>query len=292
MDRIGRVAFLGMGIMGSRMAANVARAGFELAVWNRTREKAERVAEATGAEVGESPAETCRGADAVITMVVDSPEVEEVLFGERGALERLPSRALVIDMSTIAPKAAISIGRRLGESGIGFLDAPVSGSSPKAEDGTLTIMVGGKEEDFQRARPLLESMGELIVLCGPQSHGQMVKLLNNTLAATNAAVLAEAINVAKLAELDLDALVRVVGASSGNSTMLQIKAGPMIEGNFEPLFKLDHMLKDVRHCVNAAHELGASTPVSDAAKALYDAASGLGHGNEDFAAVIESVRDQ
>lgn len=292
MDRIGRVAFLGMGIMGSRMAANVARAGFELAVWNRTREKAERVAEATGAEVGESPAETCRGADAVITMVVDSPEVEEVLFGERGALERLPSRALVIDMSTIAPKAAISIGRRLGESGIGFLDAPVSGSSPKAEDGTLTIMVGGSEEDFERARPLLESMGELIVRCGPQSHGQMVKLLNNTLAATNAAVLAEAVNVAKLAELDLDALVRVVGASSGNSTMLQIKAGPMIEGNFEPLFKLDHMLKDVRHCVNAAHELGASTPVSDAAKALYDAASGLGHGNEDFAAVIEAVKDQ
>jgi 3-hydroxyisobutyrate dehydrogenase-like beta-hydroxyacid dehydrogenase len=292
MDRIGRVAFLGMGIMGSRMAANVARAGFDLAVWNRTREKAEAVAQATGAELGESPAETCRGADAVITMVVDSPEVEEVLFGERGALERLPSRALVIDMSTIAPKAVTKIAERLHGRGIGFLDAPVSGSSPKAEDGTLTIMVGGSEEDFERARPLLESMGELIVHCGPQGHGQMVKLLNNTLAATNAAVLAEAINVAKLAELDLDALVRVVGASSGNSTMLQIKASPMIEGDYVPLFKLDHMLKDVRHLVNAAHELGAATPVSDAAKTLYDAASGLGHGDEDFAAVIEAVKDQ
>jgi 3-hydroxyisobutyrate dehydrogenase len=292
MDRIGRVAFLGMGIMGSRMAANVARAGFDLTVWNRTREKAERVAEATGAEIGESPAETCRGADAVITMVVDSPEVEEVLFGERGAIERLPSRALVIDMSTIAPKAVTKIAERLRERGIGFLDAPVSGSSPKAEDGTLTIMVGGSQEDFERAKPLLESMGELIVDCGPQGHGQMVKLLNNTLAATNAAVLAEAINAAKLAELDLDALVKVVAASSGNSTMLQIKAGPMIEGSYDPLFKLDHMLKDVRHLVNAAHELGAATPVSDAAKALYDAASGLGHGNEDFAAVIEAVKDQ
>jgi 3-hydroxyisobutyrate dehydrogenase len=292
MDRIGRVAFLGMGIMGSRMAANVARAGFDLAVWNRTPEKAASVAEATGAEIGESPAETCRGADAVITMVVDSPEVEEVLFGEHGALERLPSRALVIDMSTIAPKAVTKIAGRLREQGIGFLDAPVSGSSPKAEDGTLTIMAGGSEEDFERARPLLESMGELIVHCGPQGHGQMVKLLNNTLAATNAAVLAEAINVAKLAELDLDALVRVVAASSGNSTMLQIKSRPMIEGDYVPLFKLDHMLKDVRHLVNAAHELGAATPVSDAAKALYDAASGLGHGDEDFAAVIEAVKDQ
>jgi 3-hydroxyisobutyrate dehydrogenase len=274
------------------MAANVARASFDLTVWNRTREKAERVAEATGAEIGESPAETCRGADAVITMVVDSPEVEEVLFGERGAIERLPSRALVIDMSTIAPKAVTKIAERLRERGIGFLDAPVSGSSPKAEDGTLTIMVGGSQEDFERAKPLLESMGELIVHCGPQGHGQMVKLLNNTLAATNAAVLAEAINAAKLAELDLDALVKVVAASSGNSTMLQIKAGPMIEGSYDPLFKLDHMLKDVRHLVNAAHELGAATPVSDAAKALYDAASGLGHGNEDFAAVIEAVKDQ
>ena len=292
MDRIGRVAFLGMGIMGSRMAANVARAGFDLAVWNRTREKAEAVAQATGAELGESPAETCRGADAVITMVVDSPEVEEVLFGERGALERLPSRALVIDMSTIAPKAVTKIAERLHERGIGFLDAPVSGSSPKAEDGTLTIMVGGSEEDFERARKLLASMGELIVPCGPQGHGQMVKLLPNPIAATHATVLAEAINVAKLAKLDLDALVRVVGASSGNSTMLQIKASPMIEGDYVPLFKLDHMLKDVRHLVNAAHELGAATPVSDAAKALYHAASGLGHGDEDFAAVIEAVKDQ
>jgi 3-hydroxyisobutyrate dehydrogenase-like beta-hydroxyacid dehydrogenase len=291
MDRIGRVAFLGMGIMGSRMAANVARAGFELSVWNRTREKAERVAEATGARLGESPAEAAEGADAVITMVVDSPEVEAVLFGDNGAAAGLAEGALVIDMSTIAPKAVHKIAERLGESGVGFLDAPVSGSSPKAEDGTLTIMVGGSEKDFERANPLLESMGELIVLCGPLSHGQMVKLLNNTLAATNAAVLAEAINVARLAGLNLDALVRVVGASSGNSTMLQIKAGPMIGHEFDPLFKLDHMLKDVRHCLNAAHELGASTPVGDAAKALYDAASGLGHGNEDFAAVIEALED-
>jgi 3-hydroxyisobutyrate dehydrogenase-like beta-hydroxyacid dehydrogenase len=215
-----------------------------------------------------------------------------VLCGERGALERLPSRALVIDMSTIAPRAALSIAERLRERGLGFLDAPVSGSSPKAEDGTLTIMVGGSQEDFERAKPLLEAMGELIVLCGPQSHGQMVKLLNNTLAATNAAALAEAINVAELAKLDLEALVRVVAASSGNSTMLQIKAGPMIEGSYEPLFRLDHMLKDVRHLVNAAHELSAGTPVSDAAKALYDAASSLGHGDEDFAAVIEAVKAQ
>ena len=292
MDRIRRVAFLGMGIMGSRMAANVARAGFELTVWNRTRERADRVGEATGARVAATPAEAAEGADAVITMVVDSPEVEAVLFGEQGAAGGLAGGALVIDMSTIAPKAVLEIAERLRGNGAAFLDAPVSGSSPKAEDGTLTIMVGGAEEDFERARPLLESMGELIVLCGPQSHGQMVKLLNNTLAAANAAALAEAIQVARRADLDLAALTRVVVASSGNSTMLQIKARPMIEGNYAPLFRLDHMLKDVSLGLAAAHELGARTPMGDAAKALYQAASGLGHGDEDFAAVIEVLDGQ
>jgi 3-hydroxyisobutyrate dehydrogenase-like beta-hydroxyacid dehydrogenase len=289
MSEIERVAFLGTGIMGSRMAANVVVGEFEVKVWNRTRDKAEAVAELSGAGVADTPAEAAEGADAVITMVVDSPEVEAVLFGENGAAAALAEGALVIDMSTIAPTAVQSIAGRLGESGIHFMDAPVSGSSPKAEDATLTIMAGGSDEDFKRALPLLESMGELIVHCGPLGHGQMVKLLNNTLAATNAAVLAEAIAVAEKADLDMNALVKVVAASSGNSTMLGLKAGPMIEHKYEPLFKLDHMLKDVRHCLNAAQDLGSKTPVAEAAKSLYEAASALGKGEEDFAAVIEAV---
>jgi 3-hydroxyisobutyrate dehydrogenase-like beta-hydroxyacid dehydrogenase len=289
MSRIERVAFLGMGIMGSRMAANVASGDFELTVWNRTHERAERVAQTTGAKLADTPAEAAEGADAVITMVVDSPEVEAVLFGENGAAAALGGGALVIDMSTIAPKAVHSIADRLRDSGIGFIDAPVSGSSPKAEDGTLTIMVGASDEDYEHALPLLESMGELIVHCGPLAHGQMVKLLNNTLAATNAAALAEAIAAARKAELDLDALVKVVSASSGNSTMLQLKARHMIEHDFEPLFKLDHMLKDVRHTLNAVHELGERMPIAEAAKPLYEAASEAGKGDDDFAAVIEAI---
>jgi len=292
MTEIERVAFLGTGIMGSRMAANVVVGEFEVKVWNRTREKAERVAELSGAGVASTPAEAAEGADAVITMVVDSPEVEAVLFGENGAVESLGEGAIVIDMSTIAPTAAQAIAGRLAEKGIGFIDAPVSGSSPKAEDATLTIMAGGSDADFKRVRPLLESMGELIVHCGPVGHGQMVKLLNNTLAATNAAVLAEAIAVAEKAGLDMPALAKVVGASSGNSTMFELKSGPMIKHQYERLFKLDHMLKDVRHCLNAASELGAKTPVAEAAKSLYEAASEQGHGEDDFAAVIEAVEPQ
>jgi 3-hydroxyisobutyrate dehydrogenase len=292
MGEIERVAFLGTGIMGSRMAANVVVGEFEVKVWNRTRAKAERVAELSGAGVADTPAAAAQGADAVITMVVDSPEVEAVLFGQDGALDALAEGALVVDMSTIAPTAATAIAERLAAKGIGFVDAPVSGSSPKAEDATLTIMAGASDTDFKRALPLLESMGELIVHCGPVGHGQMVKLLNNTLAATNAAALAEAIAVAERAELDLDALTKVVAASSGNSTMAQLKAGSMIEHTYEPLFKLDHMLKDVRHCLDTAHELGATTPVAEAARSLYEEASALGRGNDDFAAVIEAVEIQ
>jgi 3-hydroxyisobutyrate dehydrogenase-like beta-hydroxyacid dehydrogenase len=291
MKPIERVAFLGMGIMGSRMAVNVARAGFDLTVWNRTRERADAVAEASGARVAATPSQAAAGADAVITMVVDSPQVEALVLGDNGAAQSMAEGTLAIDMSTIAAGESRGIADRLSERGIHFLDAPVSGSSPKAEDGTLTIMVGGSAGDFERARPLLDSMGELIVHAGPQGHGSLVKLLNNTLAAVNAAALGEAITMARKAELDLDALVRVVAASSGNSTMLQIKSKPMIEHDFEPLFRLDHMLKDVRLCHEAADDLGAKTPVADAARTLYETASARGRGDDDFASVIESVED-
>src|SRR4051794_20992690 len=147
-----RVAFLGLGIMGWPQAANLARAGFELTVWNRTRSRAEQFSAAHGAHMAKSPAEAASDADVTITMVPDGPEVEEVLFGDRGADGGLRQGGLAIDMSTIAPSASMSIGERLRGEGVGFLDAPVSGSRPKAEDGTLTIMVGGEEADFDRAR--------------------------------------------------------------------------------------------------------------------------------------------
>ena len=172
-----------------------------------------------------------------------------------------------------------------------FLDAPVTGSRPKAEDGTLTIMVGGEEADLERARPLLEAMGQLVVHAGPHGHGSMVKLINNTLAAVNAAALAEGITLAQAAGVNLDAIEQVVGSGSGNSAMLELKAGPMREGDFEPLFKLEHMLKDVRHCISEARELGLDLTVAGAAEKLYAAADEAGHGGEDFAAVITSIND-
>src|SRR5205823_4569968 len=173
--------------------------------------------------IADTPREAAAGADAVITMVVDAPQVEEVLFGENGAAEGLAEGALAIDMSTIAASAAEEIAARLGGRGIGFLDAPVTGSAPRAEDGTLTIMVGGSDADFERGRPLLEAMGELIVHCGPTGHGAMVKLLNNSIAATNAATIAEALTVGERYGLDLERLLQVMRASSAGSVMADLK---------------------------------------------------------------------
>jgi 3-hydroxyisobutyrate dehydrogenase len=283
-----RIAFLGMGIMGSRMARNLRAAGFDVVVWNRTRSRAEEV----GEPIADSPRAAAEGAGVVVTMVVDAPQVEAVLFGDDGAAAGLAEGGLVVDMSTIAPSAVKAISARLAERGIGFVDAPVTGSKPRAEDGTLTIMAGGSPEDFARAKPLFEAMGKLIVHSGPSGHGAMVKLLNNALAAINAAALAEAIDVAETYGLDSERLIEVMSAGSAKSTMLDLKAHPMIERDYEPLFKLEHMLKDVRHCLAEAEALGEQFELAADAERLYAAAAEAGHGNDDFAAVAEAVRQR
>ncbi len=281
-----RTAFLGLGIMGWPQAANLRAADHELTVWTRDADKAERFAREHGAQAAASPKEAVAEAGVVITMLPDSPEVESVLQAAEP-----PEGSLVVDMSTVRPTASRAIAERLSQRGVAFVDAPVTGSRPKAEDGTLTIMVGGEEADLGRARPLLEAMGQLVVHAGPHGHGSMVKLINNTLAAVNAAALAEGITLAQAAGVNLDALEQVVGSGSGNSAMLELKAGPMREGDFEPLFKLEHMLKDVRHCISEARELGLDLTVAGAAEKLYAAADEAGHGGEDFAAVITSIND-
>jgi 3-hydroxyisobutyrate dehydrogenase-like beta-hydroxyacid dehydrogenase len=287
-----RVAFLGLGIMGEPMAANLVRAGYELRVWNRTPSRAADFASRYGAHPGPTPAATAETADVVITMVPDGPEVKEVLFGDRGAAEGMRRGTLAIDMSTIAPRDSVEIAERLQSDGIGFLDAPVTGSRPKAEDGTLTIMAGGSETDFERARPVLEAMGRLVVHVGPQGHGSVVKLLNNTTAAVNALAVAEALVAARKAGVDAEKLRQVMAAGSGGSAMLDLKAGPMLEHDFAPLFKLAHMLKDVRHCLTEAERLGARMRLGEVAEADYSRADRKGLGEQDFAAVVEVVEEE
>jgi 3-hydroxyisobutyrate dehydrogenase-like beta-hydroxyacid dehydrogenase len=283
-----RVGFAGLGIMGGPMAAILVRAGFELAVYTRTREKAERFAAEHGARAAATPAEAAEGADAFVSIVPDAPQVEEVLFGADGAAAALPGGALVVEMSTIAPTASRAIAQRLAPRP--FVEAPVSGSKPKAEDGTLTIMAGAAPENFQRALPLFEAMGERIVHVGPVGHGQMAKLLTNTMAAVNAAALAETVRTAKAAGLDRDAFLEVAAGSAGASAMLALKGPSMFEERFAPaLFKLEHMLKDVRHCLDEARALGIELELGALAEGLFARADDAGHGEEDFAAVYTAL---
>jgi 3-hydroxyisobutyrate dehydrogenase-like beta-hydroxyacid dehydrogenase len=286
-----RVGFIGLGIMGSRQAANLVRAGHELRVFNRTRETAQRWASEHAAEAADSPRAAAEGADAVITMVVDGPQVEAVLLGEDGAVAGARDGTLFIDCSTIAPEDARRLGATLRERGHGFVDAPVTGSAPKAEDGTLTIMCGGEPADMERARPLLEAMGQLIVHAGEVGQGQAVKVISNSVTAVNCATLAQALVVGRRAGVDLDSLVEVMGAGSANSTMLQLKGRPMLTHDFSPLFKLEHMLKDVGLCLDEARAAGAPFPFAALARELYSAGVGRGLGEQDFAAVLRVLED-
>jgi len=286
MESLSRIAFFGLGIMGAPMAANLARAGFELAVWTRTGGKAGDFArDHDGVRAAESPAEAAAGAEALVTMLPDAPEVESVLSAAEP-----PQGALVIDMSTVAPSAARALAERLAEGGVAFLEAPVSGSRPRAEDGTLTIMAGGEREAFERALPLFEAMGERIVHVGPQGHGQLAKLLTNTMGAVHALALAESVVAVREAGLDPDAFLEVASGSAGNSAVLALKGRPMFDSDFTPLFKLEHMLKDVRHCLDEARALGVELRLGALAEGYFARAAADGHGEEDFAAVITAVR--
>ena len=286
-----KIAFLGLGIMGSRMAAHLARADeHELTVWNRTQATAEQFVQTHGGTLAHTPAEAASRAEVVFTMVVDGPQVEHILLDETiGAANGAAPGTLFVDCSTTGPEYARSIGARLVAGGFSLLDAPVTGSSPRAQDGTLTIMVGGERHEFDRALPLLETMGKLIVYAGELGQGQVVKLINNAVAATNAAVVGQALLVGKRSGADLDALTAVMSAGSGASFMLDLKGPAMRAHDYATLFKLEHMLKDVRLCLEQGEAVGAPFPMAALTREILTAAQGLGYGEADFAAMIEAL---
>jgi 3-hydroxyisobutyrate dehydrogenase-like beta-hydroxyacid dehydrogenase len=284
-----RVGFLGLGIMGSRMAANVARAGFPLSVWTHTPGKAERWAVEHGASAYETPADVAAHSDIVVSMVVDGAQVASVLLGEHGVIEAAREGLLCVDMSTIGPVDARRVAAALRERAIAMLDAPVTGSSPRAEAGSLTIMAGGEAGDYARARPVLETMGELIVHVGELGQGQMLKLINNSLGAANAAAVAEALLLARATGIDLDALVEVTSAGSGASAQLALKSAAMREHDYTPMFKTAHMLKDVRLCLQEAESAGVPFPAAGHARDVLTATIARGHAEQDYAAMIEAA---
>jgi len=288
-ESIERVGFVGLGIMGSRMAANVARAGFPLAVWTHTPGKAATWASEHGATAFSTPAEVAAHSDVVVSMVVDGGQVSSILLGSDGVIQAARPGLLCVDMSTIGPADTRMIGAALGERGVVMLDAPVTGSSPRAEDGSLTIMVGGARESFDRVGGLLESMGKLIVYVGELGQGQMLKLINNSLGAANAAAVAEALLLAQATGIDLDAFVEVTSAGSGASTQLALKSGPMREHDYTTMFKTAHLLKDVRLCLEQAETAGVPFPAAAHARDILAATMARGHADDDYASIIEAA---
>jgi 3-hydroxyisobutyrate dehydrogenase len=252
-EPIQKVGFIGLGIMGLPMARNLMKAGFEVTVYNRTASRCEELVK-EGAKSASTPAEAARGNQAVICIVTDSPDVEAVLLGEEGVIRTASPGTVIIDMSTISPQVTQEISARLKEKQIGMLDAPVSGGDVGAVNGTLTVMVGGEAEDFDRALPLFEAMGKTITHVGPSGSGQATKLCNQVLVSINLMGVCEALMLAKKSGLDLEKTLRVLTGGAANSWSLE-KLGPMIaKGDHSPGFMIKLLRKDLKLVMESARQ--------------------------------------
>ena len=283
-----KVAFIGLGTMGAAMARNVLDGGFELVVHNRTREKEQPLADA-GAARAASPAGAADTADIVVICVADTPDVEAVLLGDNGVADGAKPETLVCDMSTISPEATREFGSRLAERGIRMIDAPVSGGSEGAANGTLTIMCGGEPADVERARPVLDTMGSKITHIGPLGSGQLTKAVNQVMIAGYFLGVAEGLTFAIKAGLDTDRVLEAVSAGMARSAVLEMRAKNMIEGSYPLGFKLALHLKDLRIALTEAERNGVELPVAELVRALEEDLVDE-HGDEDMSALAIEIR--
>ena len=284
------VGFIGLGIMGLPMSQNLIKAGFPLVVYNRTREKTKALAD-QGATVADSAMEVARQSTTIIIMVSDSPDVEDVVLGKDGVIEGVQGGSVVIDMSTISPSVTREIGSRLAEKGVGLLDAPVSGSSWAAVDGTLSIMVGGQAQVFQRSLPVLEAMGSRIIHIGPEGMGQVAKLVNQVIVAGTLAAVCEGLLLGAKSGVDLDKVFQAVTGGAANSWQLENLGSRILKRDFDPGFSVKLMLKDQRLVNQAAQEMELPMPVSAVARQFFYLLGQKGLGEEGTQSYIKGLED-
>ncbi|MEO6208219.1 MAG: NAD(P)-dependent oxidoreductase [Candidatus Limnocylindrales bacterium] len=284
-----RVAFLGLGTMGAAMAANLARAGYELTVWNRTQDRAPELAE-LGVTVAATAAQAAARADIVVICVSDTADVEAVLFGPDGVVDGAEPGTLVIDCSTIAPSGSWDFAARLHERDLAMIDAPVSGGSEGARNATLTIFVGGAERDVERARPALQALGRTITHVGPIGAGQAVKAVNQVILAGTYLGVAEGIVLAIKAGLDVEQVVGALGGGAAQSWVLANRAGRMLDNDYPLGFKVALHRKDLGIALELAAQLGAALPVSALAAQLESGLIARGHGDDDMSALARAIR--
>jgi 3-hydroxyisobutyrate dehydrogenase len=287
-DMSDKIGFIGLGIMGQGMAHNLLKAGFELTVWNRTASKMEPLVDA-GAQAGQSPADVAAQSDLIVICVSDTPDVEAVVTGENGVIEGARPGSLVIDCSTISPIVTKELAKMLAEREVAMLDAPISGGSEGAAQGTLSIMVGGEAEDFERALPVLEAMGKKITHVGASGAGQMVKLVNQILVVGHALAMSEALLFGQAGGVDLRKALEAVSAGAAGSWMLSNRGPQILERDWRPGFTIDLQLKDVRLVLDAADELGVPIPGTSLIFQLYRTLQAQDLGGEGNHALIKAL---
>ena len=288
------VGFVGLGLMGAPMAARLYRAGYPPTVYNRTRSKAEEFAGAAGGavRVGRRPAEVASASRIVITMVADPAALREVALAPGGILEGAREGSVLIDMSTVDPETVRAVGAAAAARGVGMLDAPVTGGVTGAEQGALTLMVGGESAVLETCRPVLQTLARTIVHLGPLGMGAAMKLVNNICSTGYFAVAAEALALGAKAGLDPARMVEVLLSGSGRSEVLVSRAPRILRGDFRPSFQLKYAAKDVGLAVAMARLAGAPVPLTTILHQLYRSAAAAGQAEQDFSALLVWLEGQ
>ncbi|OHE22216.1 MAG: 2-hydroxy-3-oxopropionate reductase [Syntrophobacterales bacterium RBG_19FT_COMBO_59_10] len=261
------IGFIGLGIMGKPMSKNLLKAGYPLVVFDIVPAAVEEVV-GVGAEKGTSAKDVAAKTDVIITMLPNSPHVQEVVLGKDGIIQTARPGAIVIDMSSISPLVSREIGAKLAEKGIRMLDAPVSGGEPKAIDGTLSIMVGGSKADFDEFLPMMKTMGASVVLCGEIGAGNVTKLANQIVVAANIAAVSEALVLAAKAGVNPDLVYQAIRGGLAGSTVMDAKTPMMLDRNFKPGFRINLHIKDLNNVLETARGIDVQTPLTDELMAM------------------------
>ncbi|ERT68277.1 2-hydroxy-3-oxopropionate reductase [Cetobacterium somerae] len=280
-----RVGFIGLGIMGKPMCKNVLKAGYEVIAYDRNIEVIEELKE-VGVKSALNPKEVGENCDVLITMLPNSPHVKTVLFGENGAADGLKPGSVVIDMSSINPVESKNIAKTLAEKEIYLLDAPVSGGEPKAIDGTISVMVGGNKEIFEKYYDLIKSMAGSVVRVGDVGAGNTTKLANQIIVALNIAALSEAFILCEKAEVDPQLVFEAIRGGLAGSTVMNAKAPMMIERDFKPGFRIDLHIKDLQNALDTSHSINASLPLTAQIMEILQALKIDGKGESDHSAIV------
>jgi len=280
-----KIGFIGLGIMGKPMSKNLLKAGYELVVMDRNQQAVAEVV-AAGAKAVATPKEVAQQTDIIVTMLPNSPHVKAVVLGENGVIEGAKKGAIVADMSSIAPLVSREVAKKLAEKGVEMLDAPVSGGEPKAVDGTISVMVGGKQEVFDKCYPVLKAMAGTVVRTGEVGAGNITKLANQIIVALNIAAVSEALVLASKAGVEPELVYQAIRGGLAGSTVLDAKAPMMMDRNFKPGFRINLHIKDLNNVLETSHEVGVPLPLTSAVMEMMQSLKVDGMDQDDHSSLV------